>query len=364
MSVETKPITDTWRWDAPGKPVAVELDLRVVDGLNAEVLRGLGAVPKRGVEVGGVLLGAVVPGTPATVAVRQFEPIAIEYLHGPQYRLSDRDKQNFTIAMARLRHQSLDLRPVGFYRSDTGDAFSLTEDDRPILDEFFPHPEDLVLLIHPAVLKAPTATILVRGNGAFPAELPPGFAFRRRELTGVASEAPPVEWNRHPHRDDLAAPAAEVPVAVPVAEPIAHQLAEEPPRSRLRVALTVLMLALLALGAAAGDWWARRHDPPVSATILQTEDPYVLGLAGEEKNGNILLRWNRSARILGSAQHGQLTIAEGDKSKTIELDAVQLRNGVVLYRHVAPEIKFRLEVETAANRTLAETLVWHPAAAK
>jgi hypothetical protein len=374
-SVEAKPIADTWKWEAPGKAVAVELDLRVVDGLGAEVLRGLGSVPKRGVEVGGVLLGSVTPGAPGTVTIRGFEPIAIEYLHGPQYRLSDRDRQNFTIAMARLRHQALDLRPVGFYRSDTGDALSLSTEDRSILDEFFPHPEDVALLIHPAVLKSPTAAILLRENGAFPAGASfETFNFRRRELTGIAAETPQGEWNRHARREETPVPPEVPPPPVaplPVEEP-QHQarpapimfLPDEPPRSRMRLAVAVLLLALLALGATAGDWYARRQAPAVSAATLKAEDPYAIGLSAEQQDGNVLLHWNRNARALQAAERSQLTITEGDRSKTIDLDLDQLRNGVVLYRHVAPEIRFRLEVQMAGDRSLSETLVWHPPAAR
>jgi hypothetical protein len=373
--METKTIAEVWKWEQADKPVAVEFDLRVIDGLGAEVVRGLGAVPRRGVEVGGVLLGSVAPGTPAVVTVRQYEPVAIEYLHGPQYRFSDKDRENFRVAMARLRHQGPDVQPVGFYRSETGDAFVLTEEDRAILTEFFPKPEDVCLVVRPAVLKAPSAVLILKENGEFPAEITAEpFAFRRRELTGGASEKPQGEWNRHAHQHPEAArPAEVVPPPVPVQQPLLPMTdapevetpapvllaPEEPPRSRIRLALAVLLLALLALGATAGDWYARTHTPPVSAATLLAQDPYELGLSGERRDGSVLLRWDRNAKVLRTAERGSLTISEGDRSKTIPLDASQLQNGSVLYRHVAPEIRFRLEVETAANRTLAESLVWH-----
>ena len=371
--METKPITDVWRWESAATPVVVDLDLRVVDGLSAEAARGLGAVPRRGVEVGGVLLGVVGAGTPPTVFIRQFEPVAIEYLHGPQFRLSDKDRQNFRLAMARLRHQSPDLRPVGFYRSDTGEALALTAEDLELMSEFFPQPQAIVLLIHPAVLKAATAAILVRDeNGSFPADAPSEtFPFRRRELTGGASEPPQGAWNRHAHRADSEPAADPVPPAAAVApisevaEPLAAVFEPpEAPRSRVRVAFAVLLLALLALGATAGDWYARRQAPAVSASTLLAEDPYAVRLSAVQRENSVLVSWDRSARIIRSGERGRLTIAEGDQSKTVDLDATQLRYGSVLYRHVAPEIRFRLEIHPAENRILAETLIWHPAPAK
>lgn len=265
------------------------------------------------------------------------------------------------------------MRPVGFYRSDIGETFALTSDDLDLMTEFFPQAEAIALLIHPAVLKAPTATILVRGeNGSFQREgSVDTFPFRRRELTGGASEKPQGEWNRHSHRSD-AAGVLEEDAAPPAAvssndvELSTAALAAPPaqPRSRIRGSLAALVVALLALGAAAGDWYARRQGPDVSASTLEAGDPYAMHLNAAQRDSSVLLRWDRNANVIRSAQQGRLTIAEGEISKTIELDGSQLRDGSVLYRHVAPEIRFRLEVLPAKNRSVAETLVWHPEPAK
>jgi hypothetical protein len=48
--------TETYLWEMPEKGVSVRFDLDVVDRLLAEVLRGFGVIPKRGIEIGGVLL--------------------------------------------------------------------------------------------------------------------------------------------------------------------------------------------------------------------------------------------------------------------------------------------------------------------
>jgi len=85
-------------WAVPGNPVAVHLRLDVVDRLGAEFLRGLGAVPKRGAEVGGVLLGSIEPGLvkdTSIVRIEDFEPVPCSYVRGPSYLLSEEDRKLF-----------------------------------------------------------------------------------------------------------------------------------------------------------------------------------------------------------------------------------------------------------------------------
>ena len=57
METRTQDPAGYYVWEVPGQPVIVHLRLDVVDRLAAEVMRGFGAVPKRGAEVGGVLIG-------------------------------------------------------------------------------------------------------------------------------------------------------------------------------------------------------------------------------------------------------------------------------------------------------------------
>jgi hypothetical protein len=59
MATRTQPPPGYYVWEVPGKPVAVHLHLDVLDRIASEVMRGFGAVPKRGAEVGGLLIGIV-----------------------------------------------------------------------------------------------------------------------------------------------------------------------------------------------------------------------------------------------------------------------------------------------------------------
>src|SRR5471030_2013782 len=95
-------------------------------------MRGFGAVPRRGAEVGGVLIGSVMrddAGRPV-IMVDDYELVPIEYKRGPSYLLSADDSATFAALIDRL-HEGNDsaYQPVGFFRSHTRDAPCLGPDD-------------------------------------------------------------------------------------------------------------------------------------------------------------------------------------------------------------------------------------------
>ena len=62
--------------EIPGSGLIVQLKLELVDRLLPEVMAGFGAVPRRGAEVGGILLGRLERGDRATVAIRKIAATA------------------------------------------------------------------------------------------------------------------------------------------------------------------------------------------------------------------------------------------------------------------------------------------------
>src|SRR5512142_2326163 len=82
-------------WQAPGQPVVIHLNIDAVDRMNADILRGFGAVPKRGAEVGGVLIGATQRGDVNTIRIEDFEAIPCTYARGPSYLLTEAEKALF-----------------------------------------------------------------------------------------------------------------------------------------------------------------------------------------------------------------------------------------------------------------------------
>src|SRR5438105_2009872 len=191
MDTQTQGASGYYVWEADGQPVAIHIHLEVVDRLGPEIMRGFGAIPKRGAEVGGLLLGTIEHAENQTIVrIEDFEPVACEYKRGPSYLLTEEDGNAFEDACARWQAEGSEpAHAVGYYRSHTRDGMSLGPEDIDLLDRYFPHPDHVALLVKPFATKVSMAGFFVRNDGAFPEVTPLEFPLRRRELTG--EEPPP-----------------------------------------------------------------------------------------------------------------------------------------------------------------------------
>jgi hypothetical protein len=211
-------------WEPAGKLYAVHLHSELIDRLNYEVMRGFGALPKRGAEVGGVLLGSVEQGARRIVRVQDFQSIPCEHLLGPSYVLSDKDRLELDRVLERSAKAGAgEARVVGLYRSITRDVIQLTEQDLALLDARFPDEGAACLLIKPYNTRPNEAVLLCRENGAFPTEPQTRtFVFRRKEM-GVGPAPPRV-------RSEAAAPPPGDATAKTDAAPSKAAEEAEPPR--------------------------------------------------------------------------------------------------------------------------------------
>jgi len=87
-------------WEVPGKAMSVQMNLDTIDRLSSAVLTGFGAIPRRGAEVGGVLVGCV---TGPVVRVDDFEPVPCSYKRGPSFLLSESDSAAFDDAFEKWK---------------------------------------------------------------------------------------------------------------------------------------------------------------------------------------------------------------------------------------------------------------------
>ncbi len=178
-------------WEAAGRGFEVHVNLDAIDALLAEIMRGFGAVPKRGAEVGGVLLGTIERGATTIVRIDDFEAVECGYTRGPSYLLTPEEREVFDEACARWRPDAGKSTgyAVGYFRSHTREGLSLAAEDLELLDRHFGGLSHIALLVKPVVTKASPAGFFFREDGAFPETTPLEFPFRRRDLTGEA--APP-----------------------------------------------------------------------------------------------------------------------------------------------------------------------------
>lgn len=366
------PAHGSYVWEVPEKPVSIHIALDVVDLLGMEVLRAFSSVPKRGAETGGLLLGTAEYADGRTVVrIRNFELVPCEYRFGPSYLLSEGDRQAFDAAFRshEAARQGED-RVVGYFRSHTRDGLSLGKEDLSLCRQLFSAPESIVLLVKPFATRVSMAGFLFYENGTFQDEPYVQFPFRRRDLTRLhggtdrAAEEPPAPVRLPPARQEADGREIARPHAVPAPAAISPPVPEvripaftaaEPPRRRGWLWLPLMLIT----GALLGWQAARTISPNPEQTVPRPR--FSLGLAITNIDDNLRVTWDRQSSAIGAAKRGLLEITDGDSTKQVPLDASQLENGNVTYRHLTPEVIFRLSVFPAEKTRVEETLAWHAA---
>ena len=361
METRTQDPAGYYVWEVPGQPVIVHIRLDVVDRLAAEVMRGFGAVPKRGAEVGGVLIGTARPGVPAIVRIDDFEAVPCEYRRGPSYLFTEEDGRDFEDCWNRWQpNASPSAYAVGFFRSHTRDGFSLEAEDEELLDQFFPSPATVALLIKPYATRVSVGAFFVREHGVFPQSSPQEFPLRRRELLG--EEAPPrrpLGESREGKRGERRPRAAEE--SPQTAFGFTEPAREAPPLSvpvrawRIGWVWLPLTFLFLLLGVALGYQLAQTMGARAAAAAAQD---LSLTLSAKRNADNLSVTWNRFAPSIRAAQKGLLEIDDGGYTKPVSLDAAQLQNGNLIYHNATNTVRFRLTVYPQARVSVVETFEW------
>jgi hypothetical protein len=345
-------------WELPGKPVVVHLSLALIDRLSAEVMRGFGLVPKRGAEVGGLLLGTIEQGSPTIVRVEDFEQVPCDYKRGPSYLFTADDGSAFDEACTRS------TSAVGYFRSHTREGMSLAPEDIEIMEQYFPSPSSVVLLIRPFATKVSIASFFFREDGLFQSAAPLEFPFRYRELTGQEAPQRRPMIERMPRRRDV-----EIEAAPPRVD---HEpeFIDEPRRARpapgfLPPAKTrskgggvwlPLSFVFLLLGVVLG--YQAAVTMGAKASSAGAAGDYSLGLTVTKEGANLSVKWDREASAVKAAQKGVLEIEDGGKTKLVDLDAAQLSNGNIVFTNSTGTVHFRLILHPLPSVTVTQAVEW------
>jgi hypothetical protein len=122
-----------------------------MEEIKTHVIRGYQSLPKRGAEIGGVLLGSFGPGTgdPGTreIVIEAFEPMQIEYRSGPSYIPSPDDYARWQDWILALREAS--PRIVGICRSHTRPGLRVATEDSDLIGQVMPGGDGVLLLVKP-----------------------------------------------------------------------------------------------------------------------------------------------------------------------------------------------------------------------
>ncbi|MBL8222386.1 MAG: hypothetical protein JNL62_24325 [Bryobacterales bacterium] len=363
-------------WEVPGKRLTIHVDFAVIDRMVQEVMRGFGAIPRRGAEVGGVLLGRAEVADRVIVHVEDFEPVMCEHRRGPSYLLSETDVGRFAETIARHRFSpQKSVYAVGCYRSHTRDGLCLTPEDLAHFDAYFPDVSDVFLLIKPYATKVSQAGFFFREEDGIRVESSYlEFPFRRKELGGGATpgvrnrETGPVahpipaplpaapSYPVVPRMYETAEPEVAEETTDPVAAPSFGLPMEDLPRRR-NVWIPLSFIFLL-VGVLVGFQASLTYRPAKAAGLVG--DAYQLSLTAGKSGDYVLVRWDRAAPAIRGALRGVLRINDGGREKEVDIDALQLQNPQVFYRNVSDKVTFKLEVFTKERVSLSETVEWKP----
>jgi hypothetical protein len=165
--------------EADGLGIHIHLD--AVDGVARDVIEGFKAIPRRGVEVGGLLLGKVIGLEHPDVWIERYQRLECKHRFGPQFVLDDEDRAALEAAAQRVA-ASTELSVVGLYRSHTRSGFQLEESDLELVDRYFSDSSDLVLLIRPENTVDIEAQFFARNESGAMRPLGKPFPFRGRVL--------------------------------------------------------------------------------------------------------------------------------------------------------------------------------------
>ncbi len=366
----------TFQWHVPGRPATIFIDFDLVDRLSFEIMRGFGAVPKRGAEVGGILLGSAEVGERTVVRIEDFVAVACEYLRGPSYLLSEKDMQAFDEALERWR-PAPDKRiyVVGYYRSNTREVLQLSPEDLDILETRLPGASAICLQVKPYATRASEATFFLREDGRFPTESrPAAFPFRRKEMGGGkparrgpgpksnGGETAPEAENGAPSaaleepivsaplltRNDEASPEVD-PIDIDEAEPTTP-----PVKARTGWFWIPLSFIFLLLGVVLGFQIALTYRGQQNAAA--PPDPYTLELTVAQFGDSLHLKWNSEAAAFRAAKRAVLHIQDGENAKDVELKAEDLSRGGALYRNSTQNVRFRLEIYPRDRTSVTESV--------
>lgn len=355
------------RWEAPGGATIVHLSLDVIDRLRSEAMTGLGAIPRRGAEIGGVLIGHI---EDTTVYIDDFEAVPCEYRRGPSYVLSENDHAAFETAYKRWKPGGEQQRyAVGYFRSNTRDRFAVSDDDRDLMNRYFPTAPHVMLLIRPYATRTTVAGFVAYENGVLGEAPADEFPFLRNEVAAgerrrarrIAEIPAPRPWPEAPAKINtepevlVIPPHDDAPASAAPAERRDETNSPAPPRRRPWI-WPVICAAILALGALGGFGAALLVVPRHAAPI--TGDPYSLSLSVSKTGDSLHLRWDRQSRAVRSARRGTLEIADGASSKTVDLDDNQLHNGSVIYHSLTNRVTFRLVVYPRDGSEVSNSVEW------
>lgn len=309
-------------WTDASRRFALHFSPDVIARLGMESSIALEKVPRRGLEIGGILLGRTeTEGNLTTFWVEGFRAVESEHRWGPSYLLSDPDFATLREEMDRCGSGC-----IGIYRSQTrARQLALDVSDVKMFGQCFPTGNALFLMLAPALGKAAFFSRAdadlkcVREFG-----LPATIRLRRD---------PSTRPNRLHNRStwSLPAPAAEVPAKVGA-------------KAKTRSWYSTALIAILLLGAGASG---------LSGLLSQRATrgiagPKVVELKVQPVGSSLHVRWDPNSPALRGAARVVLHVQDGDYRSDRDLATSEVRSGSASYEPRTDEVLLRIDAYSSA----------------
>jgi hypothetical protein len=330
---------ETLIWEPEGSGRRFLLEVDAIDELHPVVMKGYAAVPKRGAEVGGLLIGGVQPD--GTTRIAAFVPVAVEYAYGPSFQLSTRDRKLMEGKVVSMKAAGKTV--VGMYRSNTRPKFELVASDIELFESFFSDPATCLLLIQPSMTRPTYAALLDQSQIARRQIQPRNqFPFRRRDLgLPVKTTTGPSTTGPYPRPEEL------LPIEV-AAEPeplAAPQPTPAPPvRATIRLSSLIgyLLVTLVGLGLGGVIGYQQGLKVGLNQSYSQV---FSLPITAVRLGNEIIVQWPPASPAVRNALAGRLVLDDGRKPPTlVDLTPDQLRSGEAIYQDPAASLRGRLEL--------------------
>jgi hypothetical protein len=345
-------------WSVPESPVTIQYSLIVIEEIRHEVAQGFQKMARGGIEVGGILYGR---RDGRSISILAMRPIVCEHALGPSFQLSAKDR---TALEAQMTQDQADphlegMFSVGLFVSHTRSEIALSEADLDLYNAYFEAPWQVVMVIRPGRAGAMRAGFFVReSDGAihsqscylefnFPDRLA-GVLDRPRpeRALGERRGGPRVEGSAAPALSPASNPSL-VPASIPEKLTAPHfalldsSVPSSPKKARWPwlVAWALVLVALIVLGLR--YFVLRPVVEPISLAVL-------------EREGQLQIAWNHSARPVANAVRGSVEISDGGDTKHLALTPAELQRGNITYKRHSGDVEIRLVVEDEAGEKTQE----------
>ena len=369
-------------WSESDHKFSICVPSDVIGRLSAESWIAFKRVPRRGLEIGGILLGRTDTRDDITTFwIDGFQQVESEHRSGPSYVLSESDFSRLQDVIK--THKSVCL---GIYRSqtraerlelqesdsklfgrcfETGPALFLMLGPIPGIAAFFAQADGSLKCIHQFALPSSRMSIMA-GASATVSRTEPPRALALQEANSLDKPTEPVGESTHSKSPEqpqvLAVPEARslhkstepvVKSAKPISlgvgspKPVAPKLVW-PTSAALSRAVTgkaswilAAMAAMFILAAAASLTWKA---PRPLLAALDRKPPEFLHLTVERAGSSLRLLWDQNSSTVHAATRAVLHIDDGNVHADWDLGPSQLSAGNMTYEPKSQDVTFRMDV--------------------